>query len=86
MKYDWKEIIESQQSSGLTIKQYCEERDIPVSSFYKYKRNIKSVALNTDSFIPVVVTPSSAPICLTINGYSIECEASSLPYVLGALK
>ena len=40
MKYDWKKIIDDQQCSGLTINNYCKERGISISSFYKNKKQL----------------------------------------------
>ncbi|WP_405317258.1 IS66 family insertion sequence element accessory protein TnpA [Faecalibacillus faecis] len=36
-KEQWKKAIENQKSSGLTIKDYCMNNHICISSFYKQK-------------------------------------------------
>lgn len=36
-KEKWKEVIEAQKQSGLTIKKYCNDNHICISSFYKQK-------------------------------------------------
>ncbi len=36
-KEKWKEVIEAQKQSGLTIKKYCNDNPICISSFYKQK-------------------------------------------------
>ena len=36
-KEKWKEVIEAQKQSGLTIKNYCNDNPICISSFYKQK-------------------------------------------------
>lgn len=36
-KEKWKEVIEAQKQSGLTIKKYCNDKPICISSFYKQK-------------------------------------------------
>ena len=36
-KRKWKEVIEAQKQSGLTIKKYCNDNPICISSFYKQK-------------------------------------------------
>ena len=33
-KEKWKEVIEAQKQSGLTIKKYCNDNHICISSFY----------------------------------------------------
>ena len=36
-KEKWKEVIEAQKQSGLTIKKYCNDNPICISRFYKQK-------------------------------------------------
>jgi transposase-like protein len=42
---DWAEIVLDQRTSGATIKAFCEERGLPVSSFWYWKRRL-SVPVN----------------------------------------
>ena len=42
MQYDWKKIINSQKESTLTVKEFCRQNNICVSSFYKSKRRLTS--------------------------------------------
>ena len=48
----WKEVIEDQKASGLSIEKYCQQSHICVSSFYKYK---SLIIKEESSFLPVVV-------------------------------
>ncbi|WP_404833865.1 IS66 family insertion sequence element accessory protein TnpA, partial [Alteromonas macleodii] len=34
---DWKQLIEEQQKSGLSIVAFCRENKLPTSNFYKYR-------------------------------------------------
>lgn len=42
MQYDWKKIINSQKESTLTVKEFCRQNNICVSSFYKSKRRLEN--------------------------------------------
>ena len=53
MQYDWKKIINSQKESTLTVKEFCRQNNICVSSFYKSKRRLENDELQSDLFVPV---------------------------------
>jgi hypothetical protein len=70
-KSEWKINLEQWQSSGLTIAAWCQERNIPVHTFYYWRKKlmpVNKIALkNKNSFIELKDKPSS------ISGISIEC-------------
>jgi len=37
----WSRIIEEQRASGLTVARFCEERRIPASSFFPWRKRLK---------------------------------------------
>jgi hypothetical protein len=41
---EWRQIIDGQQSSGLTVAAYCLDRGITQGSFYTWKRRLRSPA------------------------------------------
>jgi hypothetical protein len=41
---EWRQIIDGQQTSGLTVAAYCQERGITQGSFYTWKRRLRSPA------------------------------------------
>src|SRR5271163_2353778 len=41
---EWRQIIDGQQTSGLTVAAYCLERGITQGSFYTWKRRLRSPA------------------------------------------
>ena len=41
---EWRQIIDGQASSGLTVAAYCLERGITQGSFYTWKRRLRSPA------------------------------------------
>jgi len=49
----WRTILTEQQSSGLSITNYCREHQLPTSSFYVFR---KRLGLTSSSFVRAKVT------------------------------
>lgn len=87
MKYDWENIIVNQIKSHLIVKQYCKEKDIGSSSFYKAKRKYKEQSQSNSAFEAVkVVEHHQSNVLLTIDGHIVEFDSLLLDKVIGALK
>ena len=39
---DWRERIEAQERSGVSVKQFCEERGLTEQSFYSWRKRLHS--------------------------------------------
>lgn len=56
-KQQWQQLIEAQQASALTIKQFCDEHNITVSNFYlqrkKYRERATPKVEPTDDWLPL---------------------------------
>ncbi len=37
----WQVVIREQQASGLSVSAFCRQHEVPLSSFYKWKRKLK---------------------------------------------
>ena len=74
-KEKWKEVIEAQKQSGLTIKKYCNDNPICISSFYKQKALILD---EENIFIPVIIDKSNDVIdlILTVIVFSVPNKIS----------
>ena len=44
----WQTLIQNQQTSGLTISDYCQQHHLPTSSFYAFK---KKLSLTSNRFV-----------------------------------
>jgi hypothetical protein len=66
---EWRQIIDGQRPSGLTVVAYCRDRGITQGSFYTWKRRLRSPATPNRSPKPafVEVTPSRAGTVGTIE-------------------
>jgi len=68
----WRQIVDGQRASGLTVAAYCRDRGIKDSAFYAWKRRLRSSAMPTRSpktaFVevrpPSLLAPGAIEICL----------------------
>lgn len=79
----WKALIEEQESSGLSQRKFCEEREIALSQFTYYRGVFKSARpskLATHAFAPITLTKAESSSLTDIrlilpNGF--QCVFSS---------
>ncbi len=57
---EWRQIIDGQRFSGLTVAAYCRDRGIKDSAFYAWKRRLRSPRKRNRSSAPVFVEVKSA--------------------------
>src|ERR1700683_5463055 len=61
---EWRQIIDGQRPSGLTVAAYCRDRGIKDSAFYAWKRRLRSPAkpnrLSQPAFIEIKPSRVSA--------------------------
>jgi len=63
----WRQIVEQQKSSGLSIARFCRERHIAESSLFSWKRRLACEEEATAAPAFVLVKPASAPEGLTTS-------------------
>ena len=78
-KEKWKEVIEAQKQSGLTIKNYCNDNPICISSFYKQKALILD---EENIFIPVIIDKSNDVIDFDIDRDRVFCSKQNFKILL----
>ena len=78
-KEKWKEVIEAQKQSGLTIKKYCNDNPICISSFYKQKALILD---EENIFFPVIIDKSNDVIDFDIDRHRIFCSKQNFKILL----
>jgi|BogFormECP03_OM3_1039632.scaffolds.fasta_scaffold00374_3 hypothetical protein len=58
---EWRQIIDVQQTSGMTVARYCRERGITECSFYNWKKRLRVASPSRPKHLPtpafVEVTP-----------------------------
>ena len=95
---DWALLIEEQKSSGVTVKQWCSERHIAVSSFYAWQNKLcktltvaqnAAVSPNQPSFIEVTPTNNthtcSPLIHVTHGDFNVSIGSGADPATIQAV-
>lgn len=78
-KDKWKEMIEAQKQSDLSIRQFCADNHISVSCFYKHK----ALILKEESpFLPVTVDKNEETVDFEIDHHHISCSKQNLKLIL----
>ena len=75
---DWQQLFELQQTSGMTITQFCEQHQLTVSNFYHWRKKLKvletdgqSIRVDTNSeWQPVEITVPET----TAQNWNIELK------------
>jgi SOS-response transcriptional repressor LexA len=76
----WQTLIQNQQTSGLTISNYCQQHQLPTSSFYAFK---KKLGLTSNSFVRAKVIQKiefleeQPSITLTVGKASVSLPATT---------
>ena len=85
----WSTIFQEQQSSGLTIKEWCSQNDVSVHSFYYWKRAAKEEYLKSvmPEIVPVSIPSEPLPVVpapteeLELYNFNNSCNSSNTPSV-----
>ena len=58
----WREQVQQQAASGVSVRQFCEERGLRESSFYAWRRTLRQrdQAASGPAFVPVMIAPHFA--------------------------
>ena len=69
-KQQWLELIQAQQTSDLSIVDFCRERNLPLKSFYARRSSLlkpKDVKSSAFSKVAVAETSKSPTTAITLN-------------------
>ena len=91
-KKQWQKILFAQPTSGLSISQYCKNKNINISNFYAWRKRLGSKESSKSGFLRL--NKSSFPTLRdlrieTPNGYKIEIngfDESIFQSILGVVK
>lgn len=88
----WRELIEAQRSSGMSVAAYCREKSIADSHFYAWRKRLAEDSGALKEFVEVSRSDVSSVESIEINtpqGYRIKVPAGTvendLKLVLAAL-
>jgi transposase-like protein len=83
----WGEWIGEQAASGLSVAEFCRQREISAQSFYLWRRKLAGSQAATGQFVPLLVIPASELIIDLPCGATIRVpvEQAILQRVLSVL-
>ena len=55
----WREVVERQAKSGLSVSRFCEREDVSPASFYNWRRRLAEKADERPAFVPVQIQAGS---------------------------
>jgi transposase-like protein len=57
----WRDAVSAWQSSGLTVREFCRQRQMTEASFYSWRRELQRREAKSASpaFVPVAVLPAA---------------------------
>ncbi|WP_318257225.1 IS66 family insertion sequence element accessory protein TnpA [Ruminococcus sp. XPD3002] len=83
---EWSELIKTQQASGLTIKQWCEENGIKPNTFYCRLKKIREQFIEAPTIVPLNVSQQrQSEIHIGKNDLQISLPSDIDPETLLAL-
>ncbi len=83
---EWSAQIKSQQTSGMTVRQWCVENGIKPSTYYYHLRLLREQCIEkTPAIVPLTVPQTSSAIHIEKNGLQISLPADVNPETLLAL-
>ena len=56
----WVQIVSQCRDSGMSVRQWCQEHDVNVSSYYKWQRKVYAIAQAQQESRFVEVTPAQS--------------------------
>ena len=72
----WQEQIQAQQSSGLTVQQWCTENGVNIKTYYYHLRKVRNQPIESaPSIIPLTIPKSKSDISIEKNGTKISLPA-----------
>ena len=95
---EWAQLVSQCRGSGMTVRQWCEENGISLSSYYKWQRKVYAVAQAQQEARFVEVTPaqpasvavSDVAVTVHIGGAEADihsgADAATVEMVLRVLK
>lgn len=86
--YDWKTLIEEQQTSGMNMKLFCKEKGLPYQTFKNHKYSLQSQSSTKSSFLPVMgEVPKEVRFTLNANTirFNSSLDDDSISRILKAL-
>ena len=79
----WRELIEAQPASGLTVIDYCKEHGFSTNSFYNHRAKLSSPLSGSGQLIKAKVTRQVDVICHQALPITLTCGQVTLSLPAG---
>lgn len=91
---EWSNKIQACRNSNLTVRAWCQENNVPISSFYYWQKKIfNRVSGRESNFVEIPIPAKSnygAIARLTVNGIAVELlsgiSATEIAEIIAGLK
>lgn len=84
--HEWTAQVEAQQTSGMTVQQWCTENGINPKTYYYRLRKVREQYVDSaPSIVPVTLPQQSSDIRIEKNGLQISLPADISPEALISL-
>ena len=76
---EWAENVKQCRSSGLSVRQWCQENKINVSNYYKWQRRIYALAKAEQEsrfaeVSPLITDPGTASVAITVHVAGVAAD------------
>ena len=80
----WREVIETQKTSGMNVADYCRKRDMRTNVFYAWRRRIKKRQMPGSGFVELqsLVSDNDTGIRIVSGNLCIEVQRNFDPTTL----
>ena len=73
---EWQKQIKAQQSSGLTVQQWCKENGVNIKTYYYRLRKVRNQFIESaPSIVPLTIPESKSDIIIEKNDIKISLPA-----------
>ncbi len=74
----WRELIEAQPASGLTVSDYCKQHGFSTSSFYNHRAKLSGPQSGCSQLIKATVTRQVEVTCHQSQPITLKCGQATL--------
>ena len=78
----WKTVIAEYQSSALTQKAFCQQRNIKIHTLHYWLKKLRESQDSEEAFIPFQTTESKSESCIQIGHARLTLDSSEIPSLL----
>ena len=83
---EWQEHIKSQQSSGLTVQQWCKENGVNIKTYYYHLRKVRNQLIESaPSIVPLTIPETESDIIIEMNDITISLPSDVSAEILVAV-